>query len=104
MRRFERPRVDLVKIDVEKCKALAIAGIRGSVARDRATMLVEILDDLLEQRFGDKLRGLGYGFFTIEQSAKLTPVETLTETQDWNFVLVSADDRWTKIEGSIERV
>ena len=97
------PRVDLVKIDVEKCEAVAMAGMQDTLARDRPTMLVEILDDALEQRFGDRLRGLGYRFFTISQSAQLTPVERLTATCDRNFLLVSAD-RWTQIEGAMKLI
>ena len=66
-------------------------------------MLAEILDDLLEQRSGEKLRGLGYRFFAIGQSAQLTPVERLAATGDRNFLLVSAD-RWTQIEGSVKQI
>jgi FkbM family methyltransferase len=97
------PRVDLLKIDVEKCEAAALAGMQASLARDRPTILVEILDDSLELRLGDTLRGLGYRFLSIGPSAKLTPVQKLTATSDRNLLVVPKD-RWTQIDGSMEKI
>jgi hypothetical protein len=51
-------------------------------------MLVEIVDDSLVQRFGERLRGLGYRFLTIGRSTQLSPVTKLKATGDRNFLNV----------------
>ncbi|HXG81556.1 MAG TPA: FkbM family methyltransferase [Sphingomicrobium sp.] len=54
------PRVDLVKIDVERHEPAALRGFRNTLERDRPAILIEVLDNECRQGIADALDGLGY--------------------------------------------
>ncbi len=65
------PRIDLLKIDVEKHEPAVLAGMTESLSRDRPTLLIEILEPNIGEAVGARLRGLGYRAFAIAEEAGL---------------------------------
>jgi len=78
-----------IKIDVERHEAVAIAGMRETLARDHPTILVEILDSAIGSAVADEVGDLGYRMFHIAEGRGLVPAERLEPLgdHDWNHLL-----------------
>lgn len=57
---FDFPRVDLMKIDVERHEPAALRGMQRFLAMCRPTILIEILDDDCRQGVSEALGALKY--------------------------------------------
>jgi len=82
------PRIDAIKLDVEKHEPAALRGMRQTLDRWRPTLLVEILNDVLLQEIEAELGGLGYEFRRIIEPIK---------NEERNF-LIAQPDRMAQIE------
>jgi FkbM family methyltransferase len=80
-------RVDLVKIDTETHEPEVLKGMRTVLQRDRPTLLIEILNDDVAQRVEAILRGLGYLYFNIDEVSAPKPVDHLSRSAHYNFLV-----------------
>lgn len=73
--RFEFPRIDLMKIDVERHEPAALRGMRKFLESCRPTILIEILDDDCRRGVSEALFSLDYEWQQIsdERNFLLTP-------------------------------
>jgi FkbM family methyltransferase len=69
------PRVDLIKIDVERHEAAVLRGMRECLERDRPTILIEVLDDYCRKGIESALAGIDYRW------------ELLADDEGRNYVL-----------------
>jgi FkbM family methyltransferase len=89
------PRVDLIKIDVEKHEPAVLEGMGERLKNDRPTMLVEFLDDNIGRAINDLVQGLDYRYFAIDQFAGLVPTASLKAHSDRNSLLITGE-RWSR--------
>lgn len=77
LKRFGFPRVDLIKLDIEKHEPAALRGMREFLKRSPPIILVEVLDEKCRQGVADALDGLGYEWQPIadERNYLLMPAE-----------------------------
>jgi FkbM family methyltransferase len=87
------PRVDLLKIDVEKHEPAVLAGMQGHLAKDRPTLLIEILNREIGAAISKSVDGNGYRCFAIDEQRG--PIETpaLGRSGVQNYLLC-AEERW----------
>jgi FkbM family methyltransferase len=87
------PRIDLLKIDVEKHEPAVLAGMQRRLAKDRPTLLIEILNLEIGAAILRSLDGNGYRFFAIDHQKGLVETPTLDSSGVWNYLLI-AEERW----------
>lgn len=63
------PRLDLIKIDVERHEPEALAGMAETLKKDRPALLIEVLDGDIGAAIERHVDGLGYSFFHIDDEA-----------------------------------
>jgi FkbM family methyltransferase len=87
------PRVDLLKIDVEKHESAVLVGMQRQLAKDRPTLLIEILNREIGAAISKSLDGNGYRYFAIDQQRGLieTPAVDLPGVRNY---LLCAEERW----------
>lgn len=83
-------RPTIVKIDVEGHEAAALAGGRATIERLRPTLFVEVLNrkaGRLAQEIAERVDGLGYSCYRLDDVPEWTPVERVEVTpeghRDW---------------------
>lgn len=94
------PRVDLLKIDVEKHEPNVLRGMKNRLLRDKPTLLIEILNDELGRAVSELLQGLDYFFFAIHEGEGLEPCAEMgkSDGRNWNY-LVCQPNVWKGLEG-----
>lgn len=73
--RYGFPRVDLIKLDIERHEPAALRGMRQFLENHPPTILVEVLDEAARKEVADALVGLRYDWMPIsdERNYLLTP-------------------------------
>jgi len=87
------PRIDLLKIDVEKHEPAVLAGMQRRLAKDRPTLLIEILNVEIGAAISRSLNGNGYRFFAIDHQNGLVETPALDCSGVRNYLLI-AEERW----------
>jgi FkbM family methyltransferase len=87
------PRVDLLKIDVEKHEPAVLAGMQRHLARDRPTLLIEILNREIGSAISKSLDGNGYRYFAIDEQRGLIETSGVDRSGVRNYLLC-AEERW----------
>ena len=88
------PRIDLLKIDVEKHEPAVLAGMREQLATDRPTILIEILDQDIGRAVFNLLSGLDYRFFAIDQIRGIVETTGLDQRPSCrNFLICRSQER-----------
>jgi hypothetical protein len=95
------PRVDLLKIDVEKHELAVLAGMRKRLQQDRPTILIEILNHGIGEAVASFLHRLDYRFFAIDQRAGLIGTEKLDRSEPRNYLLCGSEP-WERMGSRIE--
>ena len=70
-------RIDLVKVDAERHEPEVLAGFGDRLARDRPSLLVEVLDTAMGERLSPMLSGLGYLTFRVDETVGIVPDDVL---------------------------
>ena len=84
---FGLPRIDLMKIDVETHEPEVLAGFTELLRRDKPTLLIEILNDVVAVRLEEQVRGMGYLFYNIDDVTwPPEKVHTLTKSRHFNYL------------------
>jgi FkbM family methyltransferase len=73
------PRLDLMKVDAEMHELPILDGLGARLAQDRPAILVEVLTPEIGRGLMQRIAGLGYALFRIEEGRALVPVATLAE-------------------------
>lgn len=79
--------VDLIKIDVETHEPEVLRGARSLLERRRPSLLIEILSDEVGRAVEAELSGLGYRYFHVDERVGARPVERLSRTEFYNFLI-----------------
>jgi FkbM family methyltransferase len=87
------PRVDLLKIDVEKHEPAVLAGMQRHLAKDRPTLLIEILNREIGAAILKSVGGNGYRCFAIDEQRGLIEAPALDRSGVRNYLLC-AEERW----------
>jgi FkbM family methyltransferase len=89
----ERPRVDLIKLDVELHEPAAIRGMKSLLADCRPAILIEVLNPGIGAEVAALVKDLDYRFFAIDENDGLHPVEALGPrgAENRNNLLCSAE-------------
>jgi FkbM family methyltransferase len=85
------PRIDLMKIDVETHEPEVLEGMGELLARDRPTLLIEILDDEVGARVEALVDGLGYRFYNIDERTTYRRAAHLGKSDVHNFLVCSEE-------------
>ena len=85
------PRVDLLKIDVEKHEPAVLAGMQGRLAKDKPTLLIEILNGEISAAISKSVDGHGYRFFAIDQQEGLIETAMLNRSGVRNYLLITEE-------------
>lgn len=86
------PRVDLLKIDVETHEAAVLRGFREILARDKPSMLIEILNDEVAKDVSALMDGLEYQYYNIDDVTWPPPqVGRLSKSGHFNFLVCQPD-------------
>ncbi len=72
------PSLDLIKIDVERHEPQALDGMGSILGRDRPTLLIEILDAEIGRLVEDRIQGLGYLIYRVNETSGATREQTLS--------------------------
>ncbi|GGD31773.1 FkbM family methyltransferase [Aureimonas glaciei] len=83
-------RVDLVKIDAERHEPEVLAGFGDRLARDRPSLLVEVLDRAMGERLSPLLSGPGYLSFRVDERMGIVPDDILGR-HPGNYLLCRPD-------------
>lgn len=94
------PRIDLLKIDVEKHEPAVLGGMPKRLAQDRPTMLIEVLDRDVGQAVSNLPHGLDYRFFAVDQTKVLDETLKLEHRDCRNFLLCPSV-RWERLRARI---
>lgn len=75
LHQYDFPRVDLMKLDIEKHEPAALRGMHEFLERSPPVILVEVLDENCRQSVGEALAGLNYEWSSVadERNFLLTP-------------------------------
>jgi FkbM family methyltransferase len=87
----QAPALDLVKIDVESHEPEVLDGLGSYLARDRPTMLIEVLDDTAGQRIEERVEKFGYWFFDINEGGSVRRVKHIGKSSTFNYLLCSEE-------------
>lgn len=86
------PRLDLIKIDVERHEPQVLDGMTTALRRDRPSILIEILDADLGGQVESRIAGLGYCLYRIDEQATGFLVLGLTHgSNNRNYLLCQPD-------------
>ncbi len=67
--------VDLMKIDVETFEAEVLEGMGNYLEKTKPTMLIEILNQDIARRLSHLMNGLGYSFYRVDETGRLSPLD-----------------------------
>ena len=95
------PRIDLVKIDVEKHEPAVLSGFVRRLRQDRPTMLIEILNSEIWEAVVGKLDGLGYRYFSIGGQKGLTEVREFGQSGGRNYLFLTSE-AWASTEPKVK--
>jgi FkbM family methyltransferase len=87
------PRIDLVKLDVEKHEPAAMQGMRETIKRFRPAIIVEVLEIEAGRQIAAVVAGCDYLMFNIDEEGGLIPTDTLQylHGESWNNLLCTRD-------------
>lgn len=74
-------RLDLLKIDAEMHELPILDGLGARLSSDRPAMLVEVLTPAIASGMMERIAGLGYAIFRVEEGRAVVPVASLCEAQ-----------------------
>ncbi|HTO80395.1 MAG TPA: FkbM family methyltransferase [Methylocystis sp.] len=95
------PRIDLIKIDVEKHEPAVLSGFVRRLCQDRPTMLIEILNSEIWEAVVGKLDGLKYRYFSIGGEKGLSEVREFEQSGGRNYLFLPSE-AWTSTEPRIK--
>lgn len=82
--------VDLVKIDTEGTEADVLQGMKSLLARDRPSLLCEVLVGIGEPaRLDQQLRPLGYRYYRLEPSGPVLKSTIEPHNDWWNYLFTT---------------
>jgi FkbM family methyltransferase len=85
---MEEDHVDLLKIDVETHEPHVLEGFRKILARDRPSMLIEILNEDVAQKVSKLIEGLDYVYYDIDDVTwPPRSVRTLGQSGHFNYLI-----------------
>jgi FkbM family methyltransferase len=98
IREIRFPRIDLLKIDVERNEPQTLRGMKDVLSRSRPSMIIEILDDQIGEAVERELAGLDYLYFAINEDGVLRQSADLRRRgrEGRNF-LICRQQIWTDI-------
>jgi FkbM family methyltransferase len=73
-------RMELLKIDAEMHELPILDGLGRRLAEDRPAMLIEVLTPRIGAEVVQRIEGLGYALFRIDEGQGVVPVEALADT------------------------
>lgn len=85
------PRIDLMKVDVETHEVEVLRGMGGLLAKDRPTMLIEVLDDEVGRGIESAVEGLGYVYFNVDERSTARRVAHIGRSDYYNFLLCTPE-------------
>lgn len=90
------PRIDLLKIDVEKHEPAVLAGMQKRLAKDGPIMLIEVLNSEIGRAIARLMRGLDYRFFAIDRAGGLVETNKLGSEGSGNYLLCRSE-QWERL-------
>ncbi len=84
-------RIGLMKIDVETHEPEVLDGMGPFLKRFRPDMLIEVLNDEVAARIEERVKGLGYLYFNIDEEKSITRTDRITHSDYFNFLLCRED-------------
>jgi len=90
-----RPRVDLLKIDVEKHEHAVVAGMQKRLAKDGPVVLIEVLKSEIGWAIARLMRGPDYSLFAIDQARGLVETNKLGSEESRNYLLCRSE-QWER--------
>lgn len=97
------PRIDLLKIDVERHEPAVISGMLERLATDRPTILIEILDEEIGRSVWRPCERLDYRCAAIDETKGLLLMEKPELSEGRNFLFCPAE-KWEAIGAEAARV
>lgn len=78
---------DLVKIDVEGAEPDVLDGMAGFLHEAPPTLLVEVLDAEVSAALQDRVRGIDYRFYELDEEAGPRKRDRIVHARDGNYLL-----------------
>ena len=85
--KYNLPKIDLVKIDVEGHEIPVLENMYQRIKEDRPIILVEVIGDENAVALNNMFKPLGYKFISIDEENKSRVVDTLWDNHHHNFLL-----------------
>lgn len=80
-------RVNLIKIDVEGHELQVLDGLGSYLQDGRPTLLIEILSDTMAEAVQQRVEGLGYLYFNINEDSGIRRTNQLEKSDSYNCLL-----------------
>jgi hypothetical protein len=80
-------RLDLVKVDVEGHEPQVLDGMGTYLRRWRPTLLIEVLTDAAGAALENRLEGLGYLYFDIDEVGPPRQTSHIRKSAHWNYLI-----------------
>jgi len=90
------PRIDLLKIDVEKHEPAVLKGMRKRLAQDRPIILIEILNEEIGVAVASVVAEFDYRFFAIDATRGLVETKKLKHQECHNYLLCRSE-QWERL-------
>jgi FkbM family methyltransferase len=90
------PRIDLLKIDVEKHEPAVLKGMRKRLAQDGPIILIEILNDEIGVAVASVVEEFDYRFFAIDATRGLVETKKLMHQECRNYLLCRSE-QWERL-------
>ena len=85
--KYSIPKVDLIKIDVEGHELDVLKNMQTVIARDKPTILIEVIGDENAKLLHEMFSSLDYKYISIDEKNKSFVSETIWDNDHHNFLL-----------------
>jgi FkbM family methyltransferase len=85
------PRIDLIKIDVERHEPQVLAGFSKCLNKFRPAMIIEILDQDIADKIGRMVANLDYLFFNINEDGQIRQTSKIEKSDSYNYLLCNKE-------------
>jgi len=88
---FKDNKVDLIKLDVEMHEPQAINGMLSIIARDKPTILIEVLNNTIANELNIQLAEYGYEYYLIDETNQPTPIHQIIAFEYHNILVIQPE-------------
>jgi FkbM family methyltransferase len=88
---FKENKVDLIKIDVEMHEPQAIDGMLSIIARDKPTILIEVLNNTIANELNIQLAEYGYEYYLIDEINQPSLIHEIVAFEYHNILVIQPE-------------